>query len=121
MYEETLQAVRDQGGKILFGGEVIEMNEKLGNFVVPTICEFENVAEITKSEAFVPILYTMKFKVNQCYLHLTRHIIICSRLMKQFISTIQSVKVYPVHFSHPTQQQFSNGPAHLDQIAELSM
>lgn len=34
-----------------------------GNFVVPTICEFDNVAEVTKTEAFVPILYTMKFKV----------------------------------------------------------
>ena len=67
MYEETLQAAREQDGKILFGGEVVEMNENLGNFVVPTICEFESVAEATKSEAFVPILYTMKFKVkNKC-------------------------------------------------------
>lgn len=64
LYEKTLQAIREQGGKILFGGEVVQMNDNLGNFVVPTICEFENVAEITKSEAFVPILYTMKFKVN---------------------------------------------------------
>lgn len=64
LYEQTLQVAREQGGKILFGGEVVEMNEKLGNFVVPTICEFDKVAEVTKSESFVPILYTMKFKVK---------------------------------------------------------
>ena len=64
LYQKTLQTVRDQGGKILFGGEVVEMNANLGNFVVPTICEFESVSEVTKSEAFVPILYTMKFKVK---------------------------------------------------------
>jgi aldehyde dehydrogenase family 7 member A1 len=62
LYRSTLQSVQEQGGRIIFGGEVIEAE---GNFVVPTICEFDQVAEITKSEAFVPILYTMKFKVLQ--------------------------------------------------------
>ena len=65
LYRSTLKAVEEQGGKIIFGGEVIEAEEMGGgNFVVPTICEFDHVADITKSEAFVPILYTMKFKVK---------------------------------------------------------
>lgn len=65
LYKNTLKSVHEQGGKIIFGGEVIEAEEMGGgNFIVPTICEFDHVAEITKSEAFVPILYTMRFKVN---------------------------------------------------------
>ena len=61
LYNSTLKTVQDQGGRIIFGGEVIESE---GNFLVPTICEFDNVADITQNEAFVPILYTMKFKVK---------------------------------------------------------
>ena len=61
LYQSTLKTAQEQGGRIIFGGEVIESE---GNFVVPTICEFDHVAEVTKSEAFVPILYTMKFKVT---------------------------------------------------------
>lgn len=62
LYQKTLKVVQEQGGRILFGGEVIE-SEDGGNFVVPTICEFDQAAEISKSESFVPILHTMKFKV----------------------------------------------------------
>lgn len=69
MYQSTLKKVEEQGGKIIFGAEVIAAEEMGGgNFVVPTICEFDNVAEITKKEAFVPILYTMKFKVNHIFM-----------------------------------------------------
>lgn len=69
LYEKTIRAAQEQGGRILFGGEVIECNESGGNFVVPSICEFDEAAEITKSESFVPILYTMKFKVRRSFYH----------------------------------------------------
>ena len=82
MYVKTLKAVDEQGGRILFGGEVIR-SEEGGNFVVPTICEFDNAAEITKSESFVPILYATKFKVLTL-----NNIMICilysRHLMKRF-------------------------------------
>ena len=69
------------------------MNDNLGNFVVPTICEFDNVAEITKSEAFVPILYTMKFKVKLSwrYTH-TYTYFYFGPLMRLLQSIIQFVK-----------------------------
>ena len=68
LYQSTLKTIEAQGGKIIFGGEVVEAEEMGGgNFVIPTICEFDHSAEITKNEAFVPILYTMKFKVKFKY------------------------------------------------------
>lgn len=72
------------------------MNDSLGNFVVPTICEFENVAEVTKSEAFVPILYTMKFKVN--YLQF---------LLLRFESFLQSLDE-AIHINNSVRQGLSS-------------
>lgn len=66
LYKTTLEKIKEQGGKIRFGGKVVGKDEigSDGNFVVPTICEITSDAQISKSEAFVPILYVMKFKVK---------------------------------------------------------
>jgi len=48
-----------QGGKVIYGGEVIEGTE--GNYVMPTIIEIDSSAEILQQELFVPILYMMRF------------------------------------------------------------
>lgn len=64
LYKNTIQKAKEQGGRIIFGDEVLnQMGE--GNFVVPTICEFDSSAEIVNTESFVPILYIMKFKVKK--------------------------------------------------------
>lgn len=66
LYKSTLERVKEEGGSILFGGKVLSREElgSDGNFVIPTICEIDSDAQVSKSEAFVPILYIMKFKVK---------------------------------------------------------
>ncbi|KAJ1977945.1 Alpha-aminoadipic semialdehyde dehydrogenase [Dimargaris xerosporica] len=59
-YHQGVQAVQEQGGKILFGGQVLD--DRPGNFVVPTITAVTAEMSIVQNELFVPILHTMSFK-----------------------------------------------------------
>ncbi|KAJ1975440.1 hypothetical protein H4R34_004334, partial [Dimargaris verticillata] len=59
-YRQGVQAVQEQGGKILFGGQVLD--DRPGNFVVPTITAVTPEMPIVQNELFVPILHTMSFK-----------------------------------------------------------
>jgi aldehyde dehydrogenase family 7 protein A1 len=58
-FKEGLEEIKKQGGKIVYGGNVLE---RAGNFVEPTLVEINHDAAIVKTELFVPILYVMKFK-----------------------------------------------------------
>lgn len=58
-FVEGLETIKAQGGKIAFGGKVIQGE---GNYVEPTLVEISPEAEIIKTELFVPICYLMKFK-----------------------------------------------------------
>jgi len=58
-YLEGLEEIKKQGGKILYGGKVIEGTT--GNYVEPTIVEINHDAPIVKTELFVPIVYIIKF------------------------------------------------------------
>jgi aldehyde dehydrogenase family 7 protein A1 len=60
-YLEGLEKIKSQGGKILYGGKMID-ELKPGNYVYPTIVEIDPKASIIKEELFVPILYVLKFK-----------------------------------------------------------
>lgn len=55
----TINQVKMQGGKILFGGN--KLNKK-GYYVEPTLIEAKNDWEVVQHETFGPILYLMKFK-----------------------------------------------------------
>lgn len=62
--EAFLKGVEDakkQGGKILFGGSLPNLNLK-GNYVSPTIIAIGREAEVVKHELFAPILYVIKVK-----------------------------------------------------------
>jgi aldehyde dehydrogenase (NAD+) len=61
-YEKALRAIREQGGKILYGGKVLEPPFGRRTFVLPTIVEIANDAEIVQNETFAPILYVMKYR-----------------------------------------------------------
>ena len=62
-FTDALEAVVKEGGKIIFGGEVLEGEEyKSGNYVVPAIVEAENHYEIVQEETFAPILYMIKYE-----------------------------------------------------------
>eukprot|EP01138_Halocafeteria_seosinensis_P002143 gb/GECG01002193.1/.p1 GENE.gb/GECG01002193.1/~~gb/GECG01002193.1/.p1 ORF type:complete len:538 (+),score=78.11 gb/GECG01002193.1/:1-1614(+) len=58
-YEDGIEEIKKQGGKILTGGKKIA---RQGHYVEPTIVEISHDAPIVKEELFVPILYVLKFK-----------------------------------------------------------
>ncbi len=60
-YEQALEAVKQQGGKILYGGKVLKPFG-VPTFVLPTIVAIENKAKIVQQETFAPIVYVMKYK-----------------------------------------------------------
>jgi aldehyde dehydrogenase (NAD+) len=56
-YVQAIDAAKRQGGKILYGGKVLE-----ASFVQPTIIAIDNSAPIVQHETFAPILYVMKYR-----------------------------------------------------------
>jgi aldehyde dehydrogenase (NAD+) len=62
-YENGLVAVCQQGGTVLYGGKALDP-PPFGRrtFVLPTIVEIRNDAEIVQTETFAPILYVMKYR-----------------------------------------------------------
>ena len=62
-YQNALVAVRQQGGTVLYGGKALDP-PPFGRrtFVLPTIVEIRNDAEIVQTETFAPILYVMKYR-----------------------------------------------------------
>lgn len=58
-FQTAIAETQDAGGKILFGGRVLEGK---GYFVEPTLVEIEPHAEIVKQETFAPILYVSAYK-----------------------------------------------------------
>lgn len=60
-FQNALQKVQAEGGKLLVGGEVIEGK---GNYVKPAIVEAENHYEMVQEETFAPILYLIKYQGN---------------------------------------------------------
>ena len=59
----SLKSVQAEGGKVLFGGEVLEGKQyNIGTYVVPALVEADNQCETVQHETFAPILYLMKYK-----------------------------------------------------------
>ncbi|MDX1592446.1 MAG: aldehyde dehydrogenase family protein [Balneolaceae bacterium] len=58
--QNALKKVKEEGGSILCGGDVLENME--GHYVKPAICEVENHYKIVQNETFAPILYLIKYK-----------------------------------------------------------
>ena len=57
-YLSAISKVKEEGGEILYGGNVID---RKGFFVEPTLVRAENHYNIVQEETFAPILYIMKF------------------------------------------------------------
>jgi aldehyde dehydrogenase (NAD+) len=58
-YLSALDAIRAQGGEILYGGERID---RPGNFVLPTLVRARPGMPIVREETFAPILYVFTYK-----------------------------------------------------------
>ncbi len=62
-YENAIKAAQEQGGKVLYGGKVKRAGKnRRRTFVLPTIIEIANKAQIVQDETFAPIVYVMKYK-----------------------------------------------------------
>ncbi|MBE9468018.1 MAG: aldehyde dehydrogenase family protein [Bacteroidetes bacterium] len=62
MFLDAVEAVKKEGGKILYGGKKIQNQDcKSTNYVIPCIAEIKNNFEIVQNETFAPLLYLMKY------------------------------------------------------------
>ena len=61
-YLAALEQLKQQGGKVIYGGEVLKgEGYESGCYVLPTVCEAENHYPIVQHETFAPILYLIKY------------------------------------------------------------
>jgi aldehyde dehydrogenase (NAD+) len=62
LYQNAIEKLKEEGGKVIFGGEVISgKGYEAGTYVMPTIAEAENHYKIVQEETFAPILYLIKY------------------------------------------------------------
>ncbi len=62
MFTNALKKVKEEGGKIIYGGNELSGNGyESGCYVMPAIIEAENHYEIVQEETFAPILYLIKY------------------------------------------------------------
>lgn len=62
LFQHAVKQVEVEGGKVIFGGQVLEgKGFESGNYVVPCIAEAENHYQIVQEETFAPIVYFIKY------------------------------------------------------------
>jgi aldehyde dehydrogenase (NAD+) len=62
----ALDTIRDQGGRIAYGGEVLTGGiYDAGTYVTPCICEANPDMDIVNSETFAPLLYVMEYETME--------------------------------------------------------
>jgi len=62
LFQLALNQAKEEGGKVIFGGEVMEgENYSSGCYVRPALVEAENHFKIVQEETFAPILYLIKY------------------------------------------------------------
>lgn len=62
-YTSALQKIKQQGGKLIVEGGVLDGEEySSGCYVKPAIAEVDNSLDIVQQETFAPILYLIKYK-----------------------------------------------------------
>ncbi len=61
--QKALKQVQEEGGKVVFGGEVLTgEGYENGLYVVPALVEAQNHYKIVQQETFAPILYLIRYK-----------------------------------------------------------
>ena len=59
---KALENVKDEGGKIIYGGNLLNGDKYLSdNYVTPALVEVKNHYKIVQKETFAPILYLIKY------------------------------------------------------------
>jgi aldehyde dehydrogenase (NAD+) len=60
-FRNALTAIREQGGKIIYGGDVLEGHPS-AFYVRPALAEVENHMQIVQDETFAPLLYLIRYQ-----------------------------------------------------------
>jgi aldehyde dehydrogenase (NAD+) len=61
--QSALKTLADEGGEVLFGGEVLKgQGYESGCYVKPAICEASPHMKIVQEETFAPILYLLRYE-----------------------------------------------------------
>ncbi len=62
MFTKALEQVKEEGGNVVYGGEVLSGDGyESGTYVRPAVVEAENSYKIVQEETFAPILYLLKY------------------------------------------------------------
>ena len=62
LFTDAIEKVNQEGGTILFGGEVLNgRGYEAGTYVVPALAEVKNHFQIVQDETFAPLLYLIKY------------------------------------------------------------
>ena len=69
-YVTALGDIKQAGGKILFGGQVLKGP---GYYVEPTLVEANNAWDVVQRETFAPILYIMKYQTLEEAIAMQNH------------------------------------------------
>jgi aldehyde dehydrogenase (NAD+) len=65
-FTNAIAAARNEGGKVLYGGEVLSgEGYESGTYVVPCLMEAENHYHIVQEETFAPILYLTRYSTME--------------------------------------------------------
>ncbi|MDD4602866.1 MAG: aldehyde dehydrogenase family protein [Bacteroidales bacterium] len=71
----AIEEVQKEGGKLVFGGTVLQGEKYLsGNYVMPAIVEAENHYKMVQKETFAPIVYLIKYKTIEEAIDLNNHV-----------------------------------------------
>ena len=60
-FREAIDKIREQGGKVIYGGEILE-GYPSNLYVRPALAEVGNHLSIVQEETFAPILYLIRYK-----------------------------------------------------------
>ena len=118
-FEGAVQTATQHGGKVLFGGQIIE--ELPGNYVTPTIIGVERDNPACLQEVFVPIVYAIRcssledaISVNNCVAQGLSSSLFTESLENVFNwSGYRLIRVRPARLTLPVDQR--------DQTAASSM
>ena len=65
-FMQAIEKVKEEGGKMLYGGELLTgPGYENGMYVTPAIAEVKNEYQIVQDETFAPLLYVMKYSEFQ--------------------------------------------------------
>jgi len=68
--QRALEELKSQGGRVLYGGEVLSGGiYDVGTYVTPCICEVRNHYAIVQEETFAPILYVIPYETLEEAIH----------------------------------------------------